>query len=72
MKTMRQAEGIDAVAKRKKTNIEYMKRCHKAESIDKSAKRKITDREWSDPKTLFVFVIHLNLAKPVTNTLKSR
>ena len=26
---------------------------------------------WSNPKINFVFVIHLNLAKPVTNTLKS-
>ncbi len=42
---MHQAEGIDAVAKRKKTNREYMKRCRKAESIDKSAKCKIADRE---------------------------
>jgi hypothetical protein len=24
---------------------------------------------WSIPKTLFVFAIHLNLAKPITNTL---
>jgi hypothetical protein len=39
MKTMRQAEGIDAVAKCKKINREYMKRCCKAKSIDKSAKR---------------------------------
>ncbi len=28
-------------------------------------------KHWSIPKTLFVFVIHLNLAKPITNTLKS-
>jgi hypothetical protein len=34
-------EGIDTVAKCKKSNREYMKRCHKAESIDKSAKCKI-------------------------------
>ncbi len=46
MKTMRQAEGIDAVAKCKKTNREYMKRCRKAESIDKSTKCKITNREY--------------------------
>ena len=46
MKTMHQAEGIDAVAKRKKTNREYKKRCRKAESIDKSAKRKITNRDY--------------------------
>ncbi len=46
MKTMRQAEGKDAVAKHKKTNREYTKQCRKAESIDKSAKRKITNREY--------------------------
>jgi hypothetical protein len=46
MKTMRQAEGIDAVAKHKTTNREYKKRCCKAESIDESAKRKITNREY--------------------------
>jgi hypothetical protein len=46
MKTMRQAEGKDAVAKHKKTNREYMNRCFKAESIDKSAKHKITNREY--------------------------
>jgi hypothetical protein len=45
MKTMRRAEGIHTVAKRKKTNREYMKRCCKTESIDKSAKHKITNRE---------------------------
>jgi hypothetical protein len=45
MKTMRQAEGIDAVAKRKKTNRELMKRCCEAESIVESAKRKIIKRE---------------------------
>ncbi len=27
---------------------------------------------WSDPKTLFMSFLHLNLAKLVTNTLKSR
>jgi hypothetical protein len=42
MKTMRQAEGIDTVAKHKKTNREHMKRCHKAESIDESATHKKT------------------------------
>ncbi len=46
MKTMRQAEDIDAVAKCKKTNRKYMKRCCKAESIDESAKPKITNREY--------------------------
>jgi hypothetical protein len=45
MKTMHQTEGMDAVAKCKKTNREYMNRCRKAESIDESAKRKITNRE---------------------------
>jgi hypothetical protein len=39
-------EDIDAVAKCKKTNREYMKRCCKAESIDKSAKHKTTNREY--------------------------
>jgi hypothetical protein len=46
MMTMHQAKGIEAVAKRKKTNKEYIKRCCKAESIDESAKRKITNREY--------------------------
>ncbi len=46
MKTMHQAEGIDTVAKHKKTNREYMKRCCKAESIDKSTKGKVTNREY--------------------------
>jgi hypothetical protein len=41
MKTMHQAEGIDAVANCKKTNREYMKRCCKAEGIEAVAKRKI-------------------------------
>ncbi len=46
MKMMRQAEGIDAVAKRKKTNREYIRRCCEDESIDESAKRRITNREY--------------------------
>jgi hypothetical protein len=45
MKRKRQAEGIEAVAKRKKTNREYMKRCCEAESIDIAAIRKKIDRE---------------------------
>jgi len=45
MKTMRQAEGIDAVGKCKKTNREYMKRCCKAESIDVAATSKKIIRE---------------------------
>ncbi len=43
IKTMRHAKGIDAVAKCKKTNRDYKKRCCKAESIDKSTKHKITN-----------------------------
>ncbi len=46
MKITFQAEGIDAVAKCKKTNREYKKRCCKAETIVKSAKCKITNREY--------------------------
>jgi hypothetical protein len=45
-KTMRQAEGIDANAKLKKINKEYMKRCFEAEGIEAVAKRKITIREY--------------------------
>ncbi len=33
--------------------------------------RRNVKHRWSDPKINFVFVIHLNLAKPITNTLKS-
>jgi hypothetical protein len=44
-KTKRQAEGIEAVAKRKKTNREYMKRCCKAEGIEAVAKCKKANRE---------------------------
>jgi hypothetical protein len=43
---MHQAEGIEAVAKSKKTNREYMKRCCKAEGIEAVAKCKITNREY--------------------------
>jgi hypothetical protein len=43
---MSQVEGIEAVAKCKKTNREYMKRCHKDEGIEAVAKRKITNREY--------------------------
>ncbi len=39
-------EDIDTVAKCKKSNREFMKRCCEAESIDKSAKHKITNREY--------------------------
>ncbi len=46
MKRKHQAEGIEAVAKRKKTNREYMKRCHEAEGIEAVAKHKITNREY--------------------------
>jgi hypothetical protein len=42
-------------------------KCFKMGATDQATARKY----WSDPKTLFVFVIHLNLAKPITNTLKS-
>jgi hypothetical protein len=42
MKRKLQAEGTEAVAKRKKTNREYMERCHKAEGIEAVAKCKIT------------------------------
>jgi hypothetical protein len=45
MKTTRQAERIDAVAKCKKANREHKKRCYETESIDESTKRKITNRE---------------------------
>jgi hypothetical protein len=43
--TMHHAEGIEAVAKHKKTNREYMKRCREAEGIEGVAKRKVTNRE---------------------------
>jgi hypothetical protein len=43
---MHQAEGIEAVAKCKKTNREYIKRCCKAEGIEAVEKRKITNREY--------------------------
>jgi hypothetical protein len=45
MKRCHKAEGIEAVAKRKISNREYMKRCHKAESIDVVASRKKINRE---------------------------
>ncbi len=45
MKRKRQAKGMDAAAKCKKTNREYMKRCPNAESIDVAATRKKIIRE---------------------------
>ena len=37
-------------------------------SLGGHGNRKIV--QWSVPKINFMFVIHLNLAKPITNTLK--
>jgi hypothetical protein len=45
-KTMHQTEGIEAVAKHKKTNREYMKRCCKTEGIEAVAKHKITNSKY--------------------------
>jgi hypothetical protein len=45
-KTMHQAEGIEAVAKCKKTNREYTKRCCETEGREAVAKCKITNREY--------------------------